>query len=259
MKMCSVMAAMAVMMLASASMRAQQTAVQSSRIRVLASNGVKGAIEGLREQSEHTVGHPVVIEFSTAASLAEHIKAGEAFDVAILTSDTIDDLIKAGKIAGGTRTDVGRTGVGVGIHSGAAKPDISSPEALKRTLLKAKSITLNQNGASVAYVMKMFARLGITDEVKPKLMYEQESGRPQMNVAEGKAEIVLTLIPEIPVYKGVELVGPLPGDLQSYINFAAGVSTNTHDAEAAKALIKFFTGPKATPALKAGGVDPAKH
>ena len=259
MKVSSVVAAIVAMVLASISMNGRQTAAPSSKIRVLASNGVKGAIEGLRDESEKTIGRAVGFEFSTAASLSEHIKAGEAFDVAILTSQTVDDLIKAGKIAADTRADVGHTGIGVGIRAGLPKPDISTPEALKQTLLKAKSITLNQNGASATYVMKMFARLGITEAVKPKLMYEQDSGRPQLNVAEGKAEIVLTLIPEIPVYKGVQLVGPLPADLQSSISFAAGVSTNSHDKENAKALIKFLTGPKAASVLKAGGVEPAKH
>ena len=104
----------------------------------------------------------------------------------------------------------------------------------------------------------MFARLGITDAVKPKLILDAEAGRPQMNVAGGKAELVISLIPEIKFFPGVDLVGPIPPDFQSYINFAAGIATNAHDADGAKALIQFITGPAVVPVLKAKGMEPHK-
>jgi molybdate transport system substrate-binding protein len=134
----------------------------------------------------------------------------------------MDDVIKQGKIAAGTRAEIARCEIGVGIRAGARKPDISTPERLKQTLLNAKYITFDHDGASAVHINKMVARLGIAEDVRSKLILEREPGRPQMNVAEGKAELVITLIPERPAFQGVELAGQLPSDLQSYVAFVAG-------------------------------------
>jgi len=237
---------------------AQKTPAQGTELLVVVSDGMKPSVEELVPQIEHSIGHKLTTQFNSSKVLKDKIQSGEPFDVAILTSDVIDDLIKQGKIAAGTRTDIARTGMGVGIRVGAPKHDVSTPEALKRTLLSAKSITFNPSGASAPHVYDIFQRLGIAENVKSKLILEQnaEPGRPQMDVAAGKADLVITLIPEIKFFKGVELAGPVPGDLQSYINFAAGVATNSHNADAAKALIKFITSPAAAPTLKAKGEEP---
>ena len=235
---------------------AAQATGQSTQVRVLASDGVKPAVEELLPKIEHSIGRGLTTQFDSSKKLEEKIQAGEAFDVAILTSESIDTLIKQGKIAAGTRTEIARSGIGVGIRAGAPKPDISTPEALKRTLLGAKSITFNPTGASAARFNQVLARLGIAANVRSKFILEQEPARAQMDVAEGKAEIVITLIPEILAVQGVELAGPLPADLQSYISFAAGVATNSHNADAAKALIKFITSSAAALTLKAKGVEP---
>jgi molybdate transport system substrate-binding protein len=225
-----------------------KTPAQKAELHVFTSDGMKPAVEALIPQIEHSIGRKLATQFDASKTLRDKILSGAPFDVAILTSDVIDDLIKQGKIAAGTRAEIARTGIGIGIRAGAPKPDISTPEALKRTLLKAKSITFNPSGASAVHANEMFARLGIAETVKPKLILDAEAGRPQKNVAEGNAELVITLIPEIKFFPGVELAGPLPGDFQSYISFSAGVATNTHNADAAKALIKFITGPAAAPA-----------
>jgi molybdate transport system substrate-binding protein len=235
---------------------ARKTPAQNSDVRVFTSDGMKPSVQDLVPRIERSIGRRLATQFDSSKRLEEKIQSGEPFDVAILASDIIDDLIKQGKIAAGTRAEIARTGIGIGIRTGAPKPDFSTPEALKRTLLKAKSISFNPNGASAVHINEMFARLGIAEDVKPKLILDAEAGRPQKNVAEGKAELVITLIPEIKFFPGVELAGPLPGDFQSYISFSAGVATNTHNADAAKALIKFITGPAAAPSLKAKGVEP---
>jgi molybdate transport system substrate-binding protein len=235
---------------------APRGAAQTKETRVLASDGVKAPVEDLRAQCERAMGHALAVEFDTAASLKSSIEAGKPFDVAILTSEAIKALVTEGKIADSTRTDVARAGIGIGFRAGASKPDISTPDALKQTLLRARSITMNKNGASATYVEKVFSRLGITEQIKPKLMLEQEAGRPQMNVADGKAELVITLIPEIPVFRGVELAGPLPAALQSYIGFTAGVAINSHDPKGAQTLVKFLSGPEAAAAFKARGLEP---
>jgi molybdate transport system substrate-binding protein len=237
---------------------AQKTPAQGAELVVFVSDGMKPSVEELVPQIEHSIGHKLTIQFNSSKVLRDKVQSGEPFDAAILTSDVIDDLIKQGKIAAGSRTDIARTGMGVGVRAGVAKPDVSTPEALKRTLLGAKSITFNPSGASAPHVYDIFQRLGIAESVKSKLILKEnaEPGRPQMDVGEGKAELVITLIPEIKFFKGVELAGPVPGDLQSYISFAGGVATNTHNADAAKALIKFITSPAAAPTLKAKGEEP---
>jgi molybdate transport system substrate-binding protein len=236
---------------------AQKTPAQGTNLLVVVSDGIKPSVEELTPQIEHSIGRKLTTQFNSSKVLKDKIQSGEPFDVAILTSDIIDDLIKQGKIAAGSRTDIARTGMGVGIRAGAAKPDVSSPDALKRTLLSAKSITFNPSGASAPHVYEIFQRLGIAENVKSKLILKQnaEPGRPQMDVADGKADLVITLIPEIKFFKGVELAGPVPADLQSYISFAGGVATNTNNGDAGKALIKFITSPAAAPTLKAKGEE----
>ena len=220
------------------------------------SDGMKTVVEELTPQIEHSIGRKLAAQFNSSKNLRDKILAGEPFDAAIMTSDVLDDLIKQGKIASGGRAEISRTGMGMGVRAGAPKPDISTPEALKKTFLNAKSISFNPTGASAVHTYDMFSRMGITDAVKPKLILDSEAGRPQMNVAAGKVELVISLIPEIKFFPGVDLSAPIPPDYQSYINFAGGVAANAHDSEGAKALIKFLTGSTVVPVLKAKGMEP---
>jgi molybdate transport system substrate-binding protein len=235
---------------------AQKTPAQSTELLVVVSDGMKPSVEELVPQIEHAVGRKLTVQYNSSKNISDKIQAGETFDVAILATATIDDLIKQGKIAAGSRTEVARAGMGVGVRAGAAKPDVSTPEALKRALVSAKSISFNPSGASAPHIYNIFDHLGITDSMKPKLMLDPEAGRPQMNVADGKADLVITLIPEIKFFKGVELAGPVPADLQSYISFGAGVASNTKNADAGKALIKYITSPAAAPVLKSKALEP---
>jgi len=218
-------------------------------LKVLTSNGVKAATEELFPKN-------VVPQYDTTVSLRKKIEAGEAFDLAILTVEAIDALIKEGKLTAESRRDFARTGVGVGYHKGAKKPDISTPEAFKKTLLAAKSVTYNEVGASRQAIEKMLVTLGIADQVKAKAIIETESGRPQMDVGEGKAELVLTLIPEIPPYKNVELAGPVPESLQSDTTFAFAMPPGGKNAVAAKKVIEFFTSPAQAGKIREKGLEP---
>ena len=240
------------------SLFAPLTPAQTKELHVMISDGMKTVVEELTPQIEQSIGRKLAAQFNSSKNLRDKILGGEAFDAAILTSDVLDDLIKQGKIAPGGRAEISRTGMGVGVRAGASKPDISSADALKKTFLNAKSISFNPTGASAAPTYAIFSRMGITDAIKPKLMLDAEAGRPQMNVAAGKAELVISLIPEIKFFPGVDLAGPIPSDYQSYINFAGGVAANAHDVDGAKALIQFITGPAVVPVLKAKGMEPHK-
>ncbi len=235
---------------------ARRTPAQTAELRVMTSDGMKPSVEEMRPQIEHATGRKLVAQFDSSNNLRKKILAGEPFDAAIITSDVLDALIQQGKITAASRRDISRTGIGVGVRAGAAKPDIATVEAFKKTLLNAKSLSFNPSGASAVHIYDMFARMGITDAMKPKLILDSEAGRPQQNVAEGKADLVVTLVPEIKFFPGVDLVGPVPAELQSYINFAAGVAANARDAEGAKTLLQFLSSPAASPILKAKGMEP---
>jgi molybdate transport system substrate-binding protein len=241
------------------SLLARRTSAQNAELHVMISDGMKTVVEQVTPQIEQATGRKLAAQFNSSKNLRDKIQAGEPFDAAILTSDVLDDLIKQGKIAAGTRADISRTGLGMGVRAGAPKPDIANPEALKRTLLSAKSISFNPTGASAAHTYDMFARLGLTEAVKSKLMLDAEAGRPQMNVAGGKAELVISLIPEIKFFPGVDLVGPIPAEFQSYVNFAGGIATNAQNPQASKALLQFITGAGIVPILKAKGMEPQSH
>jgi molybdate transport system substrate-binding protein len=229
-------------------------AAQNAPVRVLASNGVKAVIQELQPQCERAIGRPLAIQFGSTTDLLNKIDAGESFDLAMLTYEAIDQLEKAGKLAP-KPTRVARCGVGVGIRSGAPKPDIGTPEAMKRTLLNAKSVTYAEDGASRPFVEKMEERLGITNELKAKTTLTHGSGAATANVADGKADLVLTLASEILPVHGIELVGPLPEALQGYVNFAAGIDPHSKNAEAAKSIIQFLTGPSAAAVYKSKGME----
>ena len=213
-------------------------------------------MEELQPQCERAIGLPLALQFNSTASVKKKIEGGEGFDVTVITSEAIGDLIKQGKLAGGSRAELARSELGIGIRAGAAKPDIHSPEALKRALLDAKSITYPQDGASRGYIEKMFERMGIAADVNPKIILAQGSGPATESVAAGKAALVITLFSEIVPVPSVEILGPLPGELHYDIRFAAAASATAKNAEAAKALIAFLAGPKAAPTFKAKGLEP---
>jgi molybdate transport system substrate-binding protein len=231
---------------------------QAANVHVLVSNGIRAVIEELRPQAERVIGHPLTLEFNSSSALRKKIEAGDAFDVAILTSDVLEDLTKAGKIASGSGAGIARSGIGVGIRAGAHKPDIRTAAAVKQTLLNAKSFTFAQDGASRVYIVKMLDRFGIADQVKSKIVLEQGSTRAAARVADGSAELILTLVSEILPAPGVELVGPLPAEVQNYISMSAGVGVKARNADAGRALIKFLAGPSIVPTLKAKGMEPAR-
>lgn len=237
---------------------AQTIHAQSNSLRVMGSNGVKGVIDELRAQCEKAAGRPLAIDFNTSASVKQRIQSGESFDVAILTTEVIDDLIKAGKIASAGRVEIARSGIGFGIRAGAKKPDISTAEAVKKTLLNAKSIAYVPDGASKVPVEKMLNDLGIASEMKSKIVFAKGADEATQSAADGKVELVLTLISEIVPAHGLDLIGPFPAKYQNYVSFAAGMSPNSKNAESAKGLMQFLTSPAVVSTLKSKGMEQVK-
>jgi molybdate transport system substrate-binding protein len=228
---------------------------QAAPVRVFSSNGVRTAIEALKAQCERAVGRPLAIEYGSSAALKRKIDAGEAFDIAILTPEVIAVLVKAGKIADGTAVELARVGVGFGIREGAPKPDIATPEAVKQTLLKAKSISIAKEGASRGTIDAMYARLGIAQAVASKTRLEAGTEQAGASVAEGRSELDILPLSEIPLVKGVRVAGPLPGDLQNYLIFQASVGAHATEPGPAKKAIQFLTSPAAAAMFKAKGME----
>ena len=230
-------------------------AAEQDAVRVLVSNGLKAAMEELQPLCERAIGRPLAMEFNSTAGLKAKIEAGDRFDATLITTEAVGDLIAHDKAAAGSRTELGRSPLVVGIRAGATRSDIRTPDALKRTLLQAKSITYPRDGASRGYLEKMFAQLGIAADLKPKIVLAAGSGPATQSVATGQAEMVLTLASETAPVPGVEVLGPLPGALAYDIHFAGAAGAATTKGDAVKALLSFLKGPEATKVFRAKGVE----
>jgi molybdate transport system substrate-binding protein len=231
----------------------------AAEIKVLTAGAFKQVLLVLVPDFEKQTGHKVVLENDTVGALTKRIEGGEAFDLAVLTPAAVNDLSTKGKFVAGSRTNLGRVGVGVVVKEGAPMPDISSVDAFKKTLLAAKSVAYIDpaaGGSSGIYVAGLLDKLGVAADVKPKAKLIP-GGAVAEHIARGEAEIGIHQISEILPVKGITLVGPLPADIQNYTVYAAGLGANGKESEAAKALLKTLSGPAAADVLKSKGMEPA--
>jgi len=227
---------------------------------VYSSIGVRSAAEGLFRQFETTSGHKLAVTWGTAPMLVKRIESGERADVLILSRASIDTLRKQGKIAPGSEVTLAGSGVAIAVKAGMPKPDISTPEALKQTLLKAKSIAYSEpsaGGASGVYFAKLLERMGIADQMRPKTKFPPAGGFSAELLMTGEAELAVQQKPELLHVAGCEIVGLLPGDLNLVTEFAAAIMAGSNNAEIGKALIAMLQSPAAKAIFRAKGLDPA--
>ena len=234
---------------------AAATGLQAAEIKVLSSNALKAVLEELAPQFEKNTGHRVTAQFAPAADLKGRVDKREAFDVVILTSALMDEIAKQNQIAVGSRTDVAKVGAGVAIRKGAPKPDLSSAEGFKRSLLAAKSIAYVGTGATGATMRKAFDRLGIAEEMKAKTRLLSGVSAADA-VAKGEAELGFSVISEIMGVAGAELAGPLPAELQVYLVFPAAGSASARSPEAGLQFLRFLKTPEAAKVIRAKGMEP---
>jgi molybdate transport system substrate-binding protein len=227
----------------------------SDELRIFGSRVTKMIVEQVGPQFERASGHHLTVVADVAAVMKRRIEAGEPFDLAVLVNFQADELIKQGKLASDTRSDIMKAGIGVAVRRGAAMPDIGTVEAFKQTLLAAKSITYLKEGASTIYLDRLFARLGIAEALSPKTV-KPETESVSEAVAAGDVELGLIVIPNILSVPGAQLVGPIPEEIQSYIVFTAAVAANSPNRQAARDLIAFLKSPAAIAAIKAKGMSP---
>jgi molybdate transport system substrate-binding protein len=233
---------------------------QADEIKAVSGGAFKQVLTALIAQYQKESGNKVDVTYQTVGQHMQLIRGGqEQFDVAVLTPEAIDGLIKEGKVVAGSRADLAKVGVGVVVKAGTPLPDISTVDAFKHALLAAKSVAYidpKAGGSSGIYVGKLLERLGIADAVNAKAVLVQ-GGEVATHVVDGEAEIGIHQISEILPVKGAVLVGPLPADIQNFTVYSAGVGAAAKDAPAASAFVKFLSGPHALPIIKDKGMQPA--
>jgi len=227
----------------------------AAEIRVLSTQATEEAYRELVPEFEKATGNKVTTTFTGTLDANKRLAAGENYDLLIMAASSIDEHIKGGKVVPGSRVDLAKSGVGVGVKSGAPKPDISTTEALKNTILAARSIGYS-TGPSGVYVTGLFQRLGVADEIKGRLKQTPTGVFVGSIIASGEAEIGFQQISELSHFAGVDYVGPLPADVQQFTMFSSGIIVGAKDADGAKALVKFITAPAAAAAFKNRGMEP---
>ena len=227
-----------------------------AEIRLFVSNSMRGAMDELLPQFGRASGHKVKASYDPAKVMMERIARGETADLAILGGSAIDELVKQGKVAAGSKRIIARCGIGVAVLAGANKPDIGTVEAFKRALLAARSVAWTQEGVSGMYFSGLIERLGIAGEMQAKAV-RQPGGLIGELVAAGKAEVAVQQIPELMAVPGIELVGPLPKEIQQITVSSAGVFADTKHSGAAQALLEFLSTPDSARVLRERGLEPA--
>jgi molybdate transport system substrate-binding protein len=229
--------------------------LQAAELKVLAGGAMTGSLGELGPQFERASGHKLVIHFGGTPDLIKQATSGTPFDLGVFPVDVLKDAAAKAQFAPGPATDIARVGYGVAVRAGAAKPDVSTSDALKEALLKAQSIAIVPESAAGAYILKVFERLSVGEAMKAKIKPQTAPAQIAPAVAKGEAELGIFLI-NVLMAPGVELAGSFPAELQQELVFTAAVAANTKEAEAAKAFIAFLTTPGAAAVMKAKGMNP---
>ena len=235
----------------------------AAEIKVVTSGAFTAAYLKLVPEYERVAHYKLVTEFgpsmgTTHNAIPLRLERGEAIDVVIMAGPALADLMKQGKVRAGSRVDLVQSLMGMAVKAGARKPDISTVDALKRTLMAAKSIAYSDSASGLYLSTELFPKLGIADQIRGKSR-KIEADPVGEAVARGEIEIGFQQISELRPVKGIDIVGPLPPGAQKVTIFAAGIpATSKHPAEG-KALIQWLASPAAYSAIKASGLDPANH
>src|SRR5437660_1564742 len=229
---------------------------KAAEIKVLSTQATEQAYLELVAQFEKSTGHKVATVFTGTLNVRKRLADGEACDLIIMAGPAIDEQIGLREAVAGSRVAFAKSGTGVAVRKGAAKPDIGSAEALRKTLLAAKSIGYS-TGPSGVYMQSVFEKLGIAGEVKRKLKQTPSGVFVGTLIASGQTEIGFQQISELVHFPGIDYVGPLPGELQRMTVFSAGIHAGAKQADAAKALVRFITAPAAAAVIRKHGLEPA--
>jgi molybdate transport system substrate-binding protein len=231
----------------------------AAEIKVLSTGNMQSILGALTADFEGATGHKLVIEYGSTPKMKSRIEAGDAADLTINERYVLDDLLKQGRVEAGTLVDLARSPIGVGVRAGAPKPDISSPEAFKRALLAADSIAYPDPSGGAqdgVYFSGLIMRMGIADELKPKIKLTQGGDAAAQAVATGNAQIGVAQTRNFNTLKGVELLEPLPDIPGIKFLMVAGVVSGTKQHDAAVAFAKFLSSSAVAPVIVAKGMEP---
>jgi molybdate transport system substrate-binding protein len=228
---------------------------QAAEIRVIASPSVSRIIRELSSPFESATGHKLTVFYGLVPAQKQKIEAGD-FDLAIIPGEVMDYEIAQGKIGFQTRVQIARTGLGVGMRSGAPKLSI---DGFKRALLDARSVSYVAAEPSGRQVSQDFRELGVEEVMKSKIVSKESTAEVWEAVASGEAGLGFGFIPNVKSARGVEFAGPFPDGLQFYTILAAGVGVAAGQPDAAKALVKYLTNPDSDAVIRANGFEPAAH
>lgn len=224
-------------------------------IRVLSTLALKGAAGKLAGRFEAESGLRIDADFAPTLALLERLRDGEVADVVILTKEALDDLAAKGTVAAESCVDLARSFVGIAVRAGDAHPDISTETALRATLLGARSVAYSRIGASGILFAQLIGRMGIASEINARAVIIP-SGFTAERLVTGEADLAVQQISELKLVSGIEVVGPIPRDLQTPAVFSAGRLAISKRAEAAGRLLRFLASPEAAPALYESGLEP---
>src|SRR5579863_4351106 len=227
----------------------------AAELKVLAGGSLRSVLTALAPKFEQASGHKLVIDFDTTPNLIKAATSGEPFDLGVVPIDVFYDT--AAKTHFAPPVEFARVGYGVAVKAGARKPDISTPEAFKKTLLAAKSITFLPASAAGSYILRLFERLGIEDAMRTKTVAQDQPTGIIPAVVNGDAELAV-FVNNVLTAPGVDIVGPFPAKYQQELVFPAALAVDTKQKEAAKAFIDFIMSPAATAVVKAKGMTPGK-
>ena len=240
------------------------TRLAAQELKVLSAVGMRQVMVALAPTFERETGHKLALTFESGAVIARRVQDGEAADIVIIPRAAIDDLVRAGAVAATSVIDVASSTVGVAVRKGTPKPDISSPEAVRRTLLTAKSIARpdpSLGGSSGVHIAQVLEHLGIAEELRSRTILasrpDREQEMPGSFVASGRAEIALHQIQELMTVPGNEIVGPLPGDLKGAFLFSAGLRAGSKHEDAGRQLLDVLKRPETLALINSTGMEPA--
>ena len=229
--------------------------LHAAELKVLAGGSLTSVLNELGPQFELASGHKLVIHFDSTPNLIKQATSGDPFDLGVVPADVFRDAAARARFMPGPTIDIAHVGYGVAVRAGAPRPDVSTPEAFRKTLLDAKSIAFLPASAAGAHILKVFERLGIGEAMKAKTIAQTAPAQISQAVARGDAELGIFVV-NVLIAPGVELAGSFPAELQQELVFAAGVAADTREAAAAKAFIDYLTTPAAASAIKAKGMTP---
>jgi molybdate transport system substrate-binding protein len=240
--------------------RAKTKEPSMAEIKVMSTGAVEAMVKLFAPVFERETGHKANLNFGTAGGLRARLDGGEKADLIILPAAAAEAMDKAGKLVAGSRTDLGRTVTGVAVKQGAPVPDIATPEAFKRALLNARAVSFSDpagGGSSGTYFAKLLQKIGIADEINQKAVLGKRGYEVAQAVVDGRAEIGTTFISELLTVPGVQIIGPLPGDLYFANTYTAGIPVESAQAAAAGAFLRVLTNPAMRDRWTAAGLEPA--